>query len=152
VSYPFYGPWGSWYPWFGPGFGWYVGYLGYNPYWYGATNWGFGRYGYWYDPFYYGGGYSIYSEPSYGSGGGSSEPKSTIGSIRLKVNPGTAKVYVDGVLYGEAKEFGGLTSHLELDGGEWTLELRADGYETLRRTIKVEIGRTVTERVTLKKK
>ena len=153
VSHPFYGPWGWYCPWFGGGFGWYSGYIGYNPYWYSATYWGWGRYGYWYDPFYYGGGYYDMSwSGGGGGGGGSSSAKSTIGSIRLKVNPGHAKVYIDGVLYGEADEFGGMKNHLELDGGRWVLELRADGYETARREISVEAGRTLTERVNLTKK
>ena len=154
VSHPFYGPWGWYCPWFGPGFGWYAGYIGYNPYFYGATGWGWGRYGYWYDPFFYGGTADLYYSGGGGGGGSSSgdEVKSRIGSIRLKVNPGKAKVYIDGVLYGEAEEFGGMKNHLELDGGRWVMELRADGYETVRREIIVEPGRTMTERATLNKK
>lgn len=151
VSHPFYGPWGWYCPWFGPGFGWYAGYIGYNPYWYAGTYWGWGRYGYWYDPFFYGGGYIDAGYGGGGGGGGGYEPKSTIGSIRLKVNPDTAKVYIDGVLYGQADEFDGLRDHLQIDAGRWTIELRADGYETLRREIVVEAGRTLTERANLKK-
>jgi hypothetical protein len=157
VSHPFYGPWGWYCPWFGPGFGWYAGYIGYNPYFYGATSWGWGRYGYYYDPFFYGGSADLYYSGGGGGGGGGGyssggEVKSRIGSVRLKVNPGSAKVYIDGVLYGEADEFGGMKNHLELDGGRWVMELRADGYETLRREITVEPGRTMTERATLNKK
>jgi hypothetical protein len=150
VSHPFYGPWGWYCPWFGSGFGWYGAYYGYNPYFYGGTYWGWGRYGYWYDPYFYAGGYS---EPAYGgSGGGGGDIKTTIGSVRLKVNPGSAKVYIDGVLYGEADDFSGMRNHLELDSGRWVMELRADGYEPLRREITVEAGRTLTERASLIKK
>jgi hypothetical protein len=122
-----------------------MGWAGYNPYWYAGTYWGWGRYGYWYDPFYFGGYYS-------GGGGSDDEPRENrvrLGSIRLKVNPGHAKVYVDGVLYGVASEFSGLSGHLKLDPGRAVLELQAEGYETLRREIVVEPGRTMTERVTL---
>jgi hypothetical protein len=155
ISFPFFGPWGRWYPWFGSGFGWYPGFVGYNPYFYGGTRWMWGRYGMWYDPWGY-----YYDPFFYGVGGYSGvsrsrdykpEKEKTVGGIRLKVNPGFAKVYIDGVLQGIADEFDGLATHLELEGGTHTLELRADGYETLRRDIKVEAGRTLTERLTLKK-
>jgi hypothetical protein len=153
VSYPYYGPWGWYYPWFGPGFGWSFGWAGYNPYWYAGTYWGWGRYGYWYDPFAFGGYYPGYSGG--GGGGGGEEPRERrvrLGSIRLKVNPSYAKVYIDGVLYGEAGEFAGLSDHLELESGRATLELQAEGYETLKRQIVVEAGRTLTERATLTRK
>ena len=45
VSFPFYGPWGTWYPWYGSGFGYSLGFVSYNPWYYGATGWGWGRYG-----------------------------------------------------------------------------------------------------------
>ena len=64
---------------------------------------------------------------------GSHGPSHATGSIRLKVNPDSASVYVDGTLVGKATDFDGLTaviiwssraaSHLiEISG--------ADGYET----------------------
>ena len=154
VSFPFFGPWGRWYPWFGSGFGWYPGFVTYNPYRYGGTRWMWGRYGMWYDPwgYYYDPFYPAYGYYSGSGGSGKSKPAKTLGSIRFKVDPGTAKVYVDGVLQGMAYEFSGLTSHLELEAGTHTLELRADGYETVVLEITVEAGRTLTERVTLTKK
>lgn len=154
ISFPFFGPWGRWYPWFGSGFGWYPGFVSYDPWRYGATRWGWGRYGLWYDPYsyyydpyYYGGGPGYYS-----SGTRETKVKDTTGGIRLKVSPGEARVYIDGVLQGTVDEFDGLAGHLTLEGGRHTLELRADGYETVTREITVEAGRTLTERVTLKKK
>ncbi len=150
ISFPFFGPWGRWYPWFGSGFGWYPGFVTYNPYRYGGTRWTWGRYGMWYDPFAYM--YDpLYSGYGYYSGSRETKTKSTIGSIRLRVSPSFAKVYVDGVLHGLVSDFDGLTNHLRLEAGHHTLELRADGYETLRREITVEVGRTLTERATLKK-
>ena len=45
VSFPFYGPWGGWYPWCYVGFGWGLGFVDYDPWFYGATSWYWGRYG-----------------------------------------------------------------------------------------------------------
>ena len=130
-GYPYYG-----YPFYGAGFG--YGYYGYyDPWWYG----GYAGYG------YYGGGYS----GGYGEGGEYTTEAAT-GSIRLRASPSTAKVYVDGTLMGIVDDFDGLSNHLDLSAGQHTLELRADGYETYEGTINVLIGKTMTERVTLKKK
>jgi PEGA domain len=158
VSFPLYGPWGRWYPWYGSGFGWNLGFVTYNPWHYGAARWYWGRYGLWYDPFIYDP-YWYYPyyphDGGYSSGGGGrddyDEPKSMVGSIRLKVNPSSAQVYVDGALVGTADGFDGLSDHLELDGGKHTIELRAEGYETYRGEIDVKVGKTLTERVSLKK-
>jgi hypothetical protein len=73
------------------------------------------------------------------------------GSIRFRVSPKSASVYIDGALVGKVEEFDGLSDHLELDGGMHQLELRAEGYETYRGQIDVAVGRTLTERVSLKK-
>ena len=53
VSFPFYGPWGGWYPWCYSGFGWGLGFVYYDPWFYGPTSWYWGRYGMWYDPYAY---------------------------------------------------------------------------------------------------
>jgi hypothetical protein len=157
VSFPFYGPWGNYYPWYG-GFGWNFGFVAYNPWYYGATRWFWGPYGMWYDPymywdpFYYGGGYS-------GGGGGSGydegklkDPKKTTGSVRIKANPGTASVYIDGALAGKVEEFSGLNDHLEIEGGRHTIEIRAEGYVTKSEEINVKVDTTQTVRINLKKK
>ena len=143
VSFPLYGPWGRWYPWYGSGFGWNLGFVTYNPWHYGAARWYWGRYGFWYDPFIYDP--FFYDPYSYGYGGGGyssggggrddyDEPKSMVGSIRLKVNPSSAQVYVDGALVGTADDFDGFSDHLELDGGKHTIEIRAEGHETYTAT------------------
>lgn len=134
----------------------------YNDCYYGTTRWVWNRYGSWYDPWGCGGGYGyydpFYSGYGYGySGGGYSSsttystPRST-GSVRLKIKPKGAKVYVDGTLMGVADDFDGLTGHLMLDAGTHQIELRADGYETFTGTINIELGKTTTERISLKKK
>lgn len=149
VAFPLYGPWGQWYPWYGGGFG--YGFVTYNPWRYGAASWFYSPFGIWYDPYrywdpFYGGGYyrDREDEPK--------APKKTTGSVRIKANVETAKVYVDGALVGTVEEFSGLSDHLVLEGGRHTLELRADGYETKSIEINVKVGSTKTERVSLKEK
>jgi len=161
VSFPLFGPWGRWYPWYTTGFGG-LGFVTYNPWTYGATRWIWGRYGIWYDPYaYYPYGYGYYDPygPYYGgyySGGGGYGRDTTedteTGSIRLRAKPSTAKVYIDGALAGVVDDFDGLTNHLELAPGVHQIELRADGYETYVGQITVEAGKTLTERISLKKK
>jgi hypothetical protein len=127
--YPYY-----YYPWtLGVGFGWYGAYGPYAPYGY----------------------YDGYYAPSGDAGGssGAPAPSHATGAIRLKVNVDTADVYVDGGLAGKAGDFDGLTSHhLVLESGPHVIEIKAAGYETFNKTLTVEIGKTMTERLTLKKK
>jgi hypothetical protein len=155
VGMPFYGPWGSWYPWYSGGFGYGAYFYGYSPWLYAGTCWGWGMYGPWYDPYAYC--FAPYwGDPGfygYDGGGGGSAPKpaETTGSVRLKVNRATAKVYIDGGLVGTVDEFDGLTDHLEIEGGRHELKLVADGYQTYTGEITVDIGRTKTVRVNLKK-
>ncbi len=163
AGYPF-SPWGRWYPWYTGGWG--YGYVTYDPWRVGGTRWVFGRYGLWwygptpwYDPWYdpYYGMYGTYgySPYDYGYGGGGTsrrdEPKRETGSIRLRVRPDKAKVYIDGVLQGLVDDFNGLSRHLDVSAGTHQLELRADGYVTLNDEIIVEAGKTQTYRGALKK-
>jgi hypothetical protein len=157
---PTFGPWGRYFPWYSTGFGWDYGFVQFNPY-VGSAGLLWGP---WYDPFYYdpfnpfGYGYNAFRYGGYydsatNRAGSAPEPVVHVtGSIRLKVSPDTAKVYVDGVLAGAASEFGGLFGHhLVLESGPHQLELRADGYETYHETISVDAGKTLTERLSLKK-
>jgi len=148
----------SWVPFFSGGFGWNPCFVGYNQ-WRYSSGWHMGRYGPWgYDPFWSPYGYDPF-DPYYdrygrGYSRGESQTRSAeplTGSIRLRVNPATAKVYVDGTLVGTVDEFNGLVHHLELAAGPHQLELRADGYETLTTDISVRAGKTTTERLSLKK-
>jgi hypothetical protein len=150
VSFPLFGPWGRWYPWFSPGFGGGLGFVTYNPWSYGATSWTWGRYGLWYDPW-------AYSWDPYwylGTGteyGSAAAPRRTTGAIRLKANPSSAKVYIDGALVGLVDEFDGLTDHLELEAGRRVVELRAEGYQTVTTEVTVNAGKTKTVRLSMKK-
>ena len=125
-GYPYYG-WG--YPYYGYGFG-----VGFS----------FGGGGYW-------GPGATYIEAGEGGGGGGGEGYERTGSIRLKVSPSTAQVYIDGALAGTAAEFGGLSGHLTIGAGDHQLELRSAGYETYRGSLTVVADKTMTTRVTLKK-
>jgi hypothetical protein len=148
ISFPLFGPWGRSYPWYGAGFGWNYSFLGYNPWRYGATRWGFGRYGLWYDPYSY---YPYYGG-CYGGRSGYDEDEREerrVGSIRLKADPKNAKVYIDGALVGVVDDFDGLTDHLEVEAGAHQLELRADGFETYVVDLTVEAGKTRTHRIKL---
>jgi hypothetical protein len=153
VSFPFYGPWGGWYPWYGVGFG--AAFVAYNPWGYGATCWGWNPYGAWYNPYSYCWNpywsAPIYVGESSGGSGRAPKPADTMGSIRLKASPATAKVYIDGALAGVVDDFNGLNDHLEIEGGRHTVELRAEGYQTHTEEINVTVGKTQTVRISLKK-
>ena len=143
-------------PFFSPGF-WNVGFFGYDP-WRFSHGWYFGRYGPWgYDPFWSPWGYDPYYDPywdqRYGRGYGQTPERveETTGSIRLRVSPESAVVIIDGTQVGFVDDFNGFSDHLELTAGTHQLELRADGYEPVTKTITVRAGKTLTERVSLKK-
>ena len=162
AGYPF-SPWGRWMPWYSGGWG--YGYVSYDPWRVGGTRWVWGRYGTWwydptpwydpwYDPYFMYGGYDGYgSMYGYGGGGRSSDDGVTpnTGTLRLRVNEDKAKVYIDGVLQGIVDDFNGLSSHLEVTTGTHQLELRLEGFVTLRDEITVEGGKTQTWRGSLKK-
>jgi hypothetical protein len=162
VSFPLYGPWGSWYPWYGSAFGYGLGFVTYNPWAYGATDWMWNRYGLWYDPYaysmyapVYGAPFTPYDYYAYGASGAAPavrEPSTREpGSLRLRVDPGNAKVYVDGAFAGMASEFGGLAHHLQVPAGQHQLEFHADGYATFTMSVDVSAGHTLTARASLKK-
>ena len=159
---PIFGPWGRFLPLYGTGFNYGYGFVQFNPFF--DSSYGL-LWGPWYDPYFYdpfnpfGYGYSGFRYGGYSSasmaGAPMGEPAETThvtGSIRLKVSPDVAKVYIDGVLAGVASEFDGLLSHhLTLEAGSHQLELRADGFQTYQETIAVDAGKTLTERISLKK-
>jgi hypothetical protein len=149
VSFPLYGPWGSWYPWYSSGWG--LGFVTYDPWAFGGTRWGWGRYGLWYDPFsYYA--FSPYYMTSFGGASERVERDTyPTGSIRLRIAPKEAKVYVDGALVGVVDEFDGLSHHLDLQPGRHSIEMRADGYQPLTIDVQVQEGRTTTARGKMQK-
>jgi PEGA domain-containing protein len=118
--YRYYDPWGY------GGFG--LGYFYYSP-------WAWG-------PGYYGPGY--YAGPGYGGYGYDG------GSIKLKVKPRDAEVFVDGYFAGQVDDFDGVFQALKLDSGAYRIEVRKPGFETLQFDVRVQPERSITFRGELK--
>jgi hypothetical protein len=107
------------------------------------------------DPFGYGG-----IEPGgfgggdyYGSGGySSSNPgRGEEASLRLKIKPRDAQVFVDGQYVGIVDEFDGVFHHLKSDAGMHHVEIRAPGYETLTFDVRLDPDHSTTYTGELKK-
>lgn len=132
---PYYSNYYSRYYWPSYGFG--LGYYGIDPFWFDP----------YYDPYgtagYYGGsgGYSYQSSGGYRD----------TGSLRLKLKPREAKVYVDGYFVGQVDSFDGLFQKLGLEAGGHRVEVRADGYEPLQFEVLITPGDTVTYKGELKR-
>lgn len=153
-------PWGRWYPWYYGGFG--YGYVSFDPWRYGVSRYSMYRYGSWYnpyDPWCYGVGYWLcdpWGGATTASYGGSArnedeDDEVPMASVRLRVSPASAKVYVDGALVGTVDDFDGLSDHLKLTLDEHVLEIKADGYETFVPKLDLTAGKTTTIRGALKK-
>ena len=106
-----------------------------------------------YSPYYYGAfGFSyFYWDPSwYGSGGygpgymGPSPYYGDIGSVRLKVKPRDAQVFVDGYFVGAVDEFDGTFQRLRLPSGPHRIEVRAPGFEPAVFEVYVRPDQTIT--------
>jgi hypothetical protein len=136
-GYGYYDPY--YYGGIGYGLSYYNGYYGYPLY--APMGWGYGMpYGF-YDPFYgdpyeYGAGYGAYSSKVYSG--------REQGSLKLKVKPHNAKVYVDGYFVGNVDQFDGAFQKLTLNGGRHKVELRAEGYETTEFDVLVTPNQTIT--------
>jgi len=122
--YPYY-PWGFW----GPGYGFGLGYLYYDP-WFGGYGSGYGSGT---------GGYSV------------SQGYQDEGSLRLKINPRHAQIYIDGYYVGVVDSYDGAFQKLGLEGGGHRVELKADGYEPLQFEVLITPGETVTYKGEMKK-
>jgi hypothetical protein len=120
-----------------PGGGYYPGY-GYGYY----DPWGYGAYyGGFYDPWY--GGYPTYPQATYSS--------NDEGSLKLKIKPSEAEVYVDGYFVGIVDDFDGIFQSLHLDSGAHRIEVRANGYETLAFDVRITPEHTTTYKGELKR-
>jgi hypothetical protein len=133
---PYYtGRYSYWSP-FGYGYG--LGYFSYDPFLFSGYGYP-GAYGY--DPY---GGY----DPAYGGGGYSSGYGTRAyrgsGSIRLKVKPANAQVYVDGYYVGVIDSFDGVFQRLSVDAGPHKVELKADGFDPVEFEVMVTPNDTVT--------
>jgi hypothetical protein len=133
----------------------------YDPWGYGSFGLGYFYYSPWgWDPDYYSGygsGYGYSSGYGYGSGYGSgygygmgggrySAYGFDIGSLKLKVKPRDAEVYVDGYFAGYVDDFDGILQSLKIDAGAHRIEIRKAGYETLNFDVRVQPERSITFR------
>jgi hypothetical protein len=122
---------------YGYGFG--LGYFAYDPFLFGGYGYGSGAYGYGgygYDPYQAGGGGSY--------GGSSGSGYRGVGSLRLKVKPADAQVYVDGYFMGVVDSFDGSFQKLTIEEGAHKVEVRADGYTPVQFDVMVVPGETIT--------
>jgi hypothetical protein len=119
----------GYYPWwyFG-GLGAYGGYYGLSSYYsgYGA----YSAYSGYYDPWF--GGYPDLPPPDYSSSG-----SGTDGTLRLKIKPNSAEVYVDGYYVGIVDDFDGIFQKLHIESGTHRIEVRAPGYEPLTFDVRI---------------
>lgn len=133
--YPDYWSYGRYYdPYYSRGF--HLGYLAYSPW-----GWMPAFYGYPYGAGY-GGGYGGYG----GGYGGYQSRGYDLGSLKIKVKPRDAEVYVDGYFAGHVDDFDGFWQSLKLDGGGYRVEIRKPGFETLQFDVHVQPDRTITYR------
>src|SRR5678816_2017038 len=105
-----------------------------NPYWYGGFYGGFYTY-----PFYFGVGFPCcgyapyaYGYPYYPYWG---YPYDISASLRLKVNPRDAEVFVDGYYAGTVDDFDGTFQRLHVGPGEHDLELFMPGHRSYQQKV-----------------
>lgn len=145
----------------GSGSGYYYGYPSYygsygyygRPYAYGyypLFHTGFGYF--YYDPYWtFNDPYGYYGYGAYGRRDDRGDRDYNIGSLRLKVDPKNAEVYVDGLYRGIVNEFDGVFQRLKIEAGAHRLEIRAPGYRPLVFDVLVTPGETTTYRGDLKR-
>ena len=140
-----------------------VGYY-YPWWWFGGAGlygsyWGYNYYGY---PGYYGsGGYYGYSDPWFGgypdaqdpmpSGGATGGGWVDEGTLKLKIKPNTAEVYVDGFYVGVVDDFDGMFQKLHIESGAHRIEVRAEGYEPLVFDVRITTDHATTYQGELKR-
>lgn len=127
-------------------------YYNYYPYGYYWPGYGYGL-GYFYDPWMWGSpyGYGYYAPYSGGGYAYSQERYADLGSVRLKVKPAHAQVFVDGYFMGDIDSFDGVFQKLTLEAGARRIEIRAEGYEPVQFEVMVVPGETITYKGDLKR-
>ncbi len=101
----------------------------------------------------YGHGYYDYGYGGYGPYGYGTY-RSNYGDVRIEVSPkylrDEAQVYVNEAHVGDVDDFDGFLQRLSLTPGEYDIEIRLDGYQTLKTRIFVRRGSTYRIRESLK--
>jgi len=114
--------------------------------------WGYGSFGlgyFYYSPWAWGPSYAGYGYPGYYPGYGGAYSYD-VGSVKLKVKPEDAEVWVDGYYAGTVDDFDGVFQALKLESGPYRIEIRKPGYETLTFDVRVQPERSVTFRGTMR--
>ena len=93
---------------------------------------------------YYSHGYPYYpyGYTSYGYGQSYADPY--MGSLRLKVKPRDAEVFVDGYYVGLVDHFDGFAQRLRLEEGTYQIEIRHPAYLLIDLDVLITAGETVT--------
>jgi hypothetical protein len=108
----------------------------YDPFWLGYG--GYPSYGYDYGFGYdYGGGYG------WSTGSGYAAPQRLMGSLRLKVKPAQATVYVDGYYSGRVDDFDGTLQKLRLEPGPHKIEISAPGFQSISFEVNIRAGENI---------
>ena len=106
------------------------------------------QHGHYYGHGYGGYGYGGYDQYGYGA------YLSDYGDVRIEVGPkylrDEAQVYVNEAHVGDVDDFDGFFQRLSLTPGEYDIEVRLDGYQTLKKRIFVQRGSTYKIRESLK--
>jgi hypothetical protein len=114
---------------YGRGLGAYYGWWGWygDPYWHGHS-----YYGLWgYYPFVY----PYYPPIAYV--GWPDDDAASVAVVETDVSPRRAEVWVDGIYRGQARDYSGTWDRLFLAPGTHVVEIRRDGYQTLRRHLRL---------------
>lgn len=116
----------------------------YGPYAYAPFGYGSYGYGYGYGPRAYG----PYPYDGYAYGGGyAARP---YGGVRIDLPQRDAEVYADGYFLGEVNDFDGVMQQANLEPGPHRIEIRKPGFETLSFDVRIEPGRTITYRASMR--
>jgi hypothetical protein len=109
----------------------------------GFYPWGFGGIGlgYYYDP--WGGYYDSWGGGAYSPGYGQSAYRYE-GSLRLRVSPRDASVYVDGYEVGIVDDFDGIFQRLRVEAGPHRIEVLKPGFEPLVFEVLVQPNHPIT--------
>lgn len=91
--------------------------------------------------------YGYASPYGYGYTGYSGRP---YGGVRIDLPQREAEVFVDGYFVGTVDDFDGRFQQANLEAGPHHLEIRADGFEQLAFDVRVEPGRTITYRSSMR--
>ncbi len=102
--------------------------------------------GFWF-PYDYGYDYDPNWDPTEAGGAGYyGDEQGGIGALKLKVEPTSAEVLVDGYYMGTVDDFNGVFQKMELTAGPHHVEIRAPGFRSIAFDVRIEPNDSVTYR------